>query len=46
MKEFILTLPEIVEVYVEIFDIAVGGILMQDGHPIAYKSHKISDVEK
>ena len=34
------------EVYVNASDIAVGGVLMQDSHPIAYESYKLSDVEK
>ena len=27
-------------------DFAIGGVLMQDGHPIAFESRKLSDVER
>ena len=48
-KEPVLTLLDFIklfEVDVETFDIAVGGILMQDDHPFAYRSYKLSGVEK
>ena len=48
-KEPVLALPDIVkpfEVYVDASDIAISGVFMQEGYPIIYKSHKLSDIEK
>ncbi|PKI72750.1 hypothetical protein CRG98_006835 [Punica granatum] len=34
------------EVETDASDFAIGGVLMQDGHPIAFESRKLSDVER
>ena len=33
------------KVYMDASDYAIGGMLMQDKHPIAYKSRKLNSVE-
>lgn len=34
------------EVHTDASDFAIGGVLMQDGHPIAYKSCTLNDTER
>ncbi|XP_078431719.1 uncharacterized protein LOC144703424 [Wolffia australiana] len=34
------------EVHTDASDFALGGALMQDGHPVAYESRKLNDVER
>ncbi|GKU97925.1 hypothetical protein SLEP1_g10998 [Rubroshorea leprosula] len=34
------------KMHTDAFDLAIGGVLMQDGHPIAFKSHKLNDTER
>ena len=44
-----LTLPDFAKqfkVHTDAFDLAVGGVLMQDGYPIMYESYKLSDIKK
>ena len=48
-KEPVLALSDFAkpfEVCVDASDIVVRGVFMQDSHPIAYESHKLSDVER
>ncbi|KAI9192163.1 hypothetical protein LWI28_019088 [Acer negundo] len=33
------------EVHTDASDFAIGGVLMQEGHPIAFESRKLSDTE-
>lgn len=39
-----VTLP--FEVKTNASDSALGGVLLQDGHPIAYESRKLNEVER
>ncbi|CAM8999173.1 unnamed protein product [Rhodiola kirilowii] len=34
------------ELHTDASDFAIGGVLMQDGHPIAYESRKLNDTER
>ncbi|XP_020101642.1 uncharacterized protein LOC109719402 [Ananas comosus] len=34
------------EVHTDASDFAIGGVLVQDGHPIAYESRKLNDTER
>ncbi|TXG70105.1 hypothetical protein EZV62_005040 [Acer yangbiense] len=48
-KELVLVLPDhtkAFEVHTDASDFAIGGVLMQEGHPIAFKSRKLSDTER
>ena len=47
--ELVLKLPDfeqLFEVQTDAFDRAIGGILMQDGHPVAFESQKLNDAEQ
>ena len=49
MKDPVLALPDITkpfEVQTDALDFALGGVLLQEGHPIAYESRKLSEVKK
>ncbi|XP_057754711.1 uncharacterized protein LOC130974013 [Arachis stenosperma] len=37
---------KVFEVHTDASDYAIGGILMQEGHPISFKSHKLNDTER
>jgi len=48
-EEPVLTLPEFskpYEVHTDASDFAIGGMLMQEGHPVAYESRKLNDTER
>ena len=48
-REPVLVLPDIskpFEVETDASDFALGGVLIQDGHPVAYESRKLSPAEK
>ncbi|KAI5662326.1 hypothetical protein M9H77_21649 [Catharanthus roseus] len=45
----VLSLPDYskpFEVHTDASDFAIGGVLMQDGHPIAYESRKLNETER
>ncbi|CAL1401302.1 unnamed protein product [Linum trigynum] len=49
MKEPVLVLPNPMlayEVQTDASDFAIGGVLMQDGHPIAFEIRKLSETER
>jgi len=49
MEEPVLSLPDysqLFEVYTDASDFAIGGVLMQGGHPVAYESRKLNDTER
>lgn len=48
-QEPVLALPNFgkeFEVHTDASDFAIGGVLMQDGHPIAYESRKLNETER
>lgn len=48
-EEPVLVLPDhtkAFEVHTDASDFAIGGVLMQEGHPIAFESRKLSDTER
>jgi len=48
-EEPVLTLPDFnkpYEVHTDASDFAIGGVLMQEGHPMAYESRKLNDTER
>lgn len=48
-EEPVLRLPDCrqpFEVHTDASDFAIGGVLMQEGHPIAYESRKLNDTER
>ncbi|KAJ7957087.1 Retrotransposon protein, putative, Ty3-gypsy subclass, partial [Quillaja saponaria] len=48
INDSVLALPDIskpFEVQTDAFDYALGGVLLQENHPIAYESHKLSQAE-
>lgn len=49
MGEPVLALPDHTkpfEVRTDASDFAIGGVLMQEGHPIAYESRKLNETER
>ena len=47
-RDLVLILTDIYkpfEVQIDASDITLGGVLLQKGHPIAYDSNKLSEVE-
>ncbi|KAJ4960393.1 hypothetical protein NE237_020303 [Protea cynaroides] len=48
MADSVVTLPDHAkpfQVHTDASDYAIGGVLMQEGHPIAYESRKLNDTE-
>ncbi|TXG71332.1 hypothetical protein EZV62_006267 [Acer yangbiense] len=48
-KEPVLILPDHTksfELHTDASDFTIGGVLMQDGHPIAFESRKLNDTER
>ena len=49
LEEPVLKLPnygEPFEVHTDASDFAIGGVLMQEGHPVAYESRKLNETER
>lgn len=49
IKEPVLVLPDftkLFEVQTDASDFAISGVLMQEGHPIAFESRKLNDAER
>lgn len=49
MEEPILAFPNHIkafEVHTDAFDFAIGGVLMQEEHPIAFESWKLNDTKR
>ncbi|GJU98173.1 ATP-binding cassette subfamily C member 8 [Tanacetum coccineum] len=49
MEEPVLRLPDVTmpfELHTDASDFAIGGVLMQDGHPIAFESRKLNKTER
>lgn len=49
MKDPVMILPYYTkpfEVHTDASHFAIGGVLMQEGHPIAYESHKLNETER
>ena len=48
-KEPVLALPDHTkpfEMHTDASDFAIGGVLIQEGHPIAFESRKLNDTEQ
>jgi len=48
-EEPVLVIPEFskpYEVHTNASDFAIGGVLMQEGYPVAYESQKLNDTER
>ena len=49
MEDPVLALPDLTlpfEVQTDASNVALGGVLLQEGHPVAYESRKLGDVEQ
>ncbi|GKD28386.1 reverse transcriptase [Tanacetum coccineum] len=49
MEEPVLRLPDVTmpfELHTDASNFAIGGVLMQDGHPIAFESRKLNETER
>ncbi|GJX16759.1 RNA-directed DNA polymerase, eukaryota [Tanacetum coccineum] len=49
IEEPVLRLPDVtmaLELHTDASDFAIGGVLMQDGHPIAFESQKLNKTER
>ncbi|KAJ4959294.1 hypothetical protein NE237_026405 [Protea cynaroides] len=49
IEEHVMTLPDHTkpfEVQTDASDFAIGGVLMQDDHPITYESRKLNEIER
>ncbi|GKA96662.1 putative nucleotidyltransferase, ribonuclease H [Tanacetum coccineum] len=49
MEEPLMRLPDVTvpfELHTDASDFAIGGVLMQDGHPIAFESQKLNETER
>ncbi|GJU02833.1 transposon Tf2-12 polyprotein [Tanacetum coccineum] len=49
MEEPVLRLPDVTmpfELHTDASDFAIGGVLMQDGHPVAFESRKLNETER
>ena len=49
MRDPVIALPDLTkpfEVQTDASDFALGGVLVQEGHPVAYESRKLSDAER
>ncbi|RVW64334.1 Transposon Ty3-G Gag-Pol polyprotein [Vitis vinifera] len=49
IEESMLALPDhtkVFEVHTDASDFAIGGVFMQDRHPIAFENHKLNDTER
>ena len=49
IKELILALPDHTksyEVQTDAFNFAIGGVLIQDGHLVAFKNQRLNEIER
>lgn len=49
MSEPVLALPDITKLFellIDASDFAIGGVLMHEGHLIAFESRKLNDTKK
>ncbi|KAE8687867.1 Detected protein of unknown function [Hibiscus syriacus] len=49
VNEPVLVLPDYTKsfvVFTDASDVAIGGVLMQEGHPVAYESRKLNETER
>ncbi|KAE8696991.1 cytochrome P450 78A7-like [Hibiscus syriacus] len=49
ISEPVLVLPDHTksfEVFTDASDVAIGGVLMQEGHPVSYESRKLNETER